>query len=49
VCNGTPARGLPPGQRFTILVDNQPVGVFTTDDRGGVDLEIQEGESLAGW
>jgi hypothetical protein len=38
--------GLPPNQRFTIVVDNQPVGIFTTDDRGSADLEIQEGEIL---
>jgi hypothetical protein len=40
--------GLPRNQRFTIVVDNQPVGVFTTDDRGSADLEIQEGEILPG-
>jgi hypothetical protein len=38
--------GLAPNQRFAIVVDNQPVGIFTTDDRGAADLEIQEGEVL---
>jgi hypothetical protein len=38
--------GLPPNQPFTIVVDNQPVGIFRTDDRGSVDLEVQEGELL---
>jgi hypothetical protein len=40
--------GLPPNQRFTVVVDNQPVGIFVTDDRGSADLEVQEGERLGG-
>ena len=38
--------GLPRNQPFTIVVDNQPVGIFRTDDRGSADLEVQEGELL---
>jgi hypothetical protein len=40
--------GLPPSQLFTVVVDNQPVGIFRTDDRGSADLEVQEGELLHG-
>ena len=36
--------GLPPRQLFTVFSDNLPVASFTTDDRGSVDMELQEGE-----
>jgi hypothetical protein len=36
--------GLPARQRFTVVIDDRVVGAFITDDRGGVDLELQEGE-----
>ncbi len=36
--------GLPPSSAFTVVIDDRAVGKFTTDDRGSVDLEIQEGE-----
>jgi hypothetical protein len=36
--------GLPPLAAFTVVIDDRAVGGFTTDDRGSVDLELQEGE-----
>jgi hypothetical protein len=36
--------GLAPRATFTIVVDDRTVGTFTTDDRGSVDMEVQEGE-----
>jgi len=36
--------GLPPRETFSIVIDDRIVGVFTTDDRGSVDMEVQEGE-----
>jgi hypothetical protein len=36
--------GLPPRAAFTVVIDDRIVGAFTTDDRGGVDMELQEGE-----
>jgi len=36
--------GLPAREPFTVVIDDRPVGTFTTDDRGGVDMELQEGE-----
>jgi len=36
--------GLPASSAFTVVIDDRGVGKFTTDDRGSVDLEIQEGE-----
>ena len=36
---------LQPRQRYTIAIDDRIVGMFTTDDRGSVDLELQEGEA----
>ena len=36
--------GLPARERFTVVIDDRVVGRFTTDDRGGVDMELQEGE-----
>ena len=36
--------GLPGRAAFTIVIDDRTVARFTTDDRGSVDMEIQEGE-----
>jgi len=36
--------GLPARATFTVVVDDRTVGTFTTDDRGAVDMELQEGE-----
>ena len=36
--------GLPPNETFSVVIDDRIVGTFTTDDRGSVDMEIQEGE-----
>jgi hypothetical protein len=38
---------LEPRQTYTVVVDDRPVGTFTTDDRGSVDMELQEGELTA--
>ena len=35
---------LPPRQAFTVVIDDRVVGSFVTDDRGSVDMELQEGE-----
>jgi hypothetical protein len=35
---------LQPRQRYTVVIDNQTVGAFMTDDRGSADHELQEGE-----
>ena len=35
---------LPPRQAFTVVIDDRVVGTFVTDDRGSVDMELQEGE-----
>jgi len=35
---------LPPRQQFTVVIDDRAVGSFVTDDRGSVDMELQEGE-----
>ena len=40
--------GLAPRERFAVAIDDRIVGVFNTDDRGSVDMEIQEGESPFG-
>jgi hypothetical protein len=37
--------GLAPRQIFSVVIDDRVVGSFTTDDRGSVDMEIQEGEA----
>lgn len=37
--------GLPARETFKVVIDDRVVGSFTTDDRGSVDLELQEGES----
>jgi hypothetical protein len=36
--------GLPPRQTFSVVIDDRLVGTFITDDRGSVDMELQEGE-----
>ena len=36
--------GLPPRGAFAVVIDDRIVGTFTTDDRGSVDMELQEGE-----
>jgi hypothetical protein len=36
--------GLPARQVFTVHIDDRPVASFTTDDRGSIDMELQEGE-----
>jgi hypothetical protein len=38
--------GLAPRAVFTVAIDDHQVGSFTTDDRGSVDMELQEGEPL---
>jgi len=35
---------LKPNATFTVVIDDIPVGRFTTDDRGSIDVELQEGE-----
>ena len=40
--------GLPPLERYTVFIDDRPVGVFSTDDRGSIDRELQEGEETVG-
>jgi hypothetical protein len=37
--------GLAPREIFTVVIDDRVVGTFTTDDRGSVDMELQEGET----
>lgn len=36
--------GLPPRAAFVVVIDDRVVGSFTTDDRGSIDMELQEGE-----
>ena len=36
--------GLPARETFDVVIDDRTVGRFTTDDRGSVDMELQEGE-----
>jgi hypothetical protein len=38
---------LPARQVFTVAVDDRVVATFATDDRGSVDMELQEGETPA--
>lgn len=37
---------LKPRQEYRVVIDDRLVGSFVTDDRGSVDLELQEGESV---
>ena len=39
---------LTPRTRYTVVIDDRTVGTFTTDDRGSVDFELQEGEVVPG-
>lgn len=39
---------LPSREIFSIAIDDRIVARFTTDDRGSVDMELQEGEVPAG-
>jgi hypothetical protein len=36
--------GLPGRETFAVVIDDRTVGTFTTDDRGSIDMELQEGE-----
>ena len=36
--------GLEPSSTYSVFIDDREVGRFTTDDRGSVDMELQEGE-----
>ena len=36
--------GLPARATFDVVIDDRTVGTFTADDRGSVDMELQEGE-----
>ena len=36
--------GLPPNETFTVAIDDRQVATFTSDDRGSIDVEVQEGE-----
>jgi hypothetical protein len=40
--------GLAPRETFSVVIDDRVVAVFNTDDRGSVDMEIEEGEVLPG-
>lgn len=35
---------LEPNQTYTVAIDDRPVATFTADDRGSIDVELQEGE-----
>ena len=36
---------LAPRTRYHVVIDDRTVGTFVTDDRGSVDMELQEGET----
>ena len=36
--------GLPPRGTFNLVIDDRIVASFTTDDRGSIDVELQQGE-----
>ena len=38
--------GLPPRENFTLVIDDREVATFATDDRGSIDRELQEGETV---
>jgi hypothetical protein len=38
--------GLPPRANFTLVIDDRAVARFSTDDRGSIDRELQEGETI---
>ena len=37
--------GLAPRASFSVMIDDRSVATFTTDDRGSIDMELQEGEA----
>jgi hypothetical protein len=37
--------GLAPDTSFTVVIDDREVARFKTDDRGSIDMELQEGEA----
>jgi len=37
--------GLAPRAVYHVFIDDRLVGMFTTDDRGSIDMELQEGET----
>jgi hypothetical protein len=39
--------GLAPRAAYSVFIDDRLVATFTTDDRGSVDMELQEGERAA--
>jgi len=38
--------GLPPRENFRLVIDDREVATFATDDRGSIDRELQEGETI---
>jgi hypothetical protein len=38
--------GLTPRENFTLVIDDHEVARFATDDRGSIDRELQEGETI---
>jgi hypothetical protein len=38
---------LEPNQTYTVAIDDRPVATFSADDRGSIDVELQEGEITA--
>jgi hypothetical protein len=36
--------GLAPRETFAVVIDDRVVAMFDTDDRGSIDMELQEGE-----
>jgi hypothetical protein len=38
--------GLTPRENFTLVIDDREVARFATDDRGSIDRELQEGETI---
>ena len=37
--------GLAPNTTFSVVIDDREVAKFRTDDRGSIDMELQEGEA----
>ena len=37
---------LTPRENFTLVIDDREVARFATDDRGSIDRELQEGETI---
>jgi hypothetical protein len=38
--------GLTPRENFTLVIDDREIARFSTDDRGSIDRELQEGETI---